>query len=179
MSKIYAGIGSRETPPAILEKMIKIGYYLAQQGWTLRSGGAPGADQAFERGAIMGSGKMEIYLPWDGFNGKYERVEGYIDATSLPNYHEARSVAEQYHPAWDHCNSTARRFHTRNVYQIGGRELAVASDAVICWTKHGKGGGGTGQAIRIAKSLEIPVFDLAVCSDQEVLNFIHSKEVTR
>lgn len=33
---------------------------------------------------------------------------------------------------------------------------------VICWTKEGKRGGGTGQALRIAQHFYIPIFDLAL-----------------
>lgn len=51
MSKIYTGIGSRETPPDILELMTKIARFMFKQGFTLRSGGADGADSAFEAGA--------------------------------------------------------------------------------------------------------------------------------
>ena len=36
----YAGIGSRETPEAILRLMYRIGATLARNGFTLRSGGA-------------------------------------------------------------------------------------------------------------------------------------------
>ena len=46
MSKIYTGIGSRETPEEVLKDMKKLGYILAENGWSLRSGHAPGADQA-------------------------------------------------------------------------------------------------------------------------------------
>jgi hypothetical protein len=51
---IYAGIGSRETPQATLDLMNLIGFTLAQKGHSLRSGGAKGADSAFEAGASNG-----------------------------------------------------------------------------------------------------------------------------
>ena len=54
--KPYTGIGSRETPTAILDLMIAIGGVLAQRGFTLRSGGADGADDAFEQGCILKGG---------------------------------------------------------------------------------------------------------------------------
>lgn len=44
--KYYAGIGSRETPTRVLQLMIKAAQRLAQRGYTLRSGGADGADAA-------------------------------------------------------------------------------------------------------------------------------------
>ncbi len=48
--KVYAGIGSRETPPHVIRLMGRIAERLACEGWTLRSGNAPGADQAFGLG---------------------------------------------------------------------------------------------------------------------------------
>ena len=67
--KIYTGIGSRETPIHILNFFVVIGNYLASEGYTLRSGHAPGADQAFEEGCDQVNGKKEIYLPWPNFEG--------------------------------------------------------------------------------------------------------------
>lgn len=66
-SPAYAGVGSRETPHEILALMTDVAKILGQHGWTLRSGGARGADTAFEDGAK--GFKREIYLPWRGFNG--------------------------------------------------------------------------------------------------------------
>ena len=53
--KYYAGVGSRETPPDVLKTMLKIGRYLAVKGYTLRSGGAKGADTALRMGVIAHS----------------------------------------------------------------------------------------------------------------------------
>ena len=47
----YAGIGSRETPPTVLDLMGRFASQLSIQGWVLRTGMAGGADQAFYRGA--------------------------------------------------------------------------------------------------------------------------------
>ena len=44
----YAGIGSRETPTEVLELMTKASTWLGARGYTLQSGGAIGADMAFE-----------------------------------------------------------------------------------------------------------------------------------
>lgn len=44
----YAGIGSRETPMEVLELMTKASTWLGSKGYTLQSGGAIGADMAFE-----------------------------------------------------------------------------------------------------------------------------------
>jgi hypothetical protein len=48
---------------------------------------------------------------------------------------------------------------------------------VICWTSRGLGGGGTGQAIRIAKAHKIPVFDLGKPDiEQPLSDFIDKME---
>jgi hypothetical protein len=60
----YAGIGSRETPADVMALMGRVAARLEVLGWTLRSGAAQGADQAFEAGV---SSKKEIFLPWKGF----------------------------------------------------------------------------------------------------------------
>ena len=64
---IYAGIGSRETPEGVLLKMEKIAFYLAHRyDATLRSGGAIGADIAFEAGCDSANGKKEIFYAKGG-----------------------------------------------------------------------------------------------------------------
>ena len=44
----YAGIGSRRTPKEVLELMTKASAWLGERGYQLQSGGAIGADMAFE-----------------------------------------------------------------------------------------------------------------------------------
>lgn len=174
LNKIYTGIGSRKTPPEILELMVKIGTTLAKNDWTLRSGHADGADEAFERGARAVQGKTEIYLPWEGFNQTSSFNPSFIvPSTKCPQYNEALKIAAQFHPAWNQCSHGAKSLHTRNVYQVVGLDLNTPTDLVICWTKDGKRGGGTGQALRIAEYLKIPIFDLAVCGPGAILEFIN------
>lgn len=139
MPKYYAGIGSRETPKDICDLMTKLADNLAKLGWILRSGGAKGADLAFERG----SKKKEIFYA--------------NDATP-----ESLVLAEKYHPNWPACSEYARKLHARNGLILLGKNLDSPVELVICWTKDGKASGGTGQAIRIATSYEIPVFNLFI-----------------
>lgn len=162
---IYAGIGSRETPLNIQQQIVDIGFQLGQSGWLLRSGHADGADQAFEEGAISVRGKMEIFLPWPGFNDA-PKGGSYITRKLTP---ELLDYAKQFHPAWDKCSNAAKSMHARNVCQIMGEDGNQLVDLVICWTKNGKGGGGTGQALRIAKHHKIPIFDLALPDAPEKL----------
>ena len=48
MYKYYTGIGSRKTPENILKKFKDIATFLETKQYILRSGGAEGADSAFE-----------------------------------------------------------------------------------------------------------------------------------
>jgi hypothetical protein len=167
MAKIYAGIGSRSTPEDMLQIMKIIAHKLSFMGWTLRSGHADGADKAFEEGASL----KEIYLPWAGFNGS-KRSPNHIVTFGTD---EQWQIAAQYHPDWAACSHGARLLHVRNVLQVLGPDCKTPATMVLCWTPGGKGGGGTGQAIRIANAYQIPVFDLAIEQGQhDLIEFVNS-----
>lgn len=155
----YTGIGSRLTPQHVLDTMMICGKVLGDKGLILRSGGAAGADSAFEVGAAIGNGPKEIYIPWNGFRNRSTREIGVY----LPTGHireEAEYLAKQYHPAWHNCSPTAKVLHIRNMYQILGKDLKTPSHMVLCYTVDGFGQGGTGQAIRAARDHNIPVYDM-------------------
>ena len=154
---IYTGIGSRETPKDVLDLMIRMGHGFGGHGWILRSGGADGADSAFEQGCDKVNGPKEIYIPWKGFNGNSSAL--YTVSA------EALAMASKIHPAWDKCSKGAKSLHARNMYQILGYDLKTPTSCVICYTVAGKGSGGTGQAIRLARHNDIPVFDIGLYYD--------------
>lgn len=172
MNKYYTGVGSREAPEDICDLMQDIGYALAKKGFILRSGHADGADLAFETGAkihIIESPKQlyDIYLPWNGFNGQGKDVN-HIVATELDSYEDAWEMASITHPAWDRCSAGAQALHSRNCMQVLGHDLATPSKFLICWAevdKHGIPKGGTRTAWNLAKSYNIPCFNLYVEED--------------
>jgi len=149
----YTGIGSRKTPDNILKQMTQIAKSLRIQGFTLRSGGANGADSAFEQGA---GDKKDIYLPWKEFNAS----QSSLVLVDMQLKEDAYKIAYQYHPNWMACNAAARAFMARNSFQVLGDDLISPSEFVICWTPDKKICGGTGQAIRIANDHNIPVMYL-------------------
>lgn len=155
----YTGIGSRETPIEILSVFTKVGKFLANKGYILRSGHAEGADSAFEYGCDLASGNKEIYLPWNGFEGS--------DSKLIVNDSNAFEIAEKFHPYWHNLKQGARKLQARNSHQVLGWDLETPSKFIICWTKNGSGSGGTGQAIRIAKAYDIPIFDAGKYKDIE------------
>lgn len=150
MSSIpYAGIGSRETPAEILLLMRSIAHQLATRGYILRSGGAIGADQAFEDGCDDAGGKKEIFKPCSG-----------------APHRAASAIAQSIHPNWEACSPYARACHTRNVYQVLGADLRSPSRFVICWTPNGESVGGTRTAIELAIQHQIRICNLALASDR-------------
>lgn len=153
----YAGIGSRKTPQNVLNIIEVMAADLARRGLVLRSGGAAGADTAFEAGAITGQGKKEILLPWNGYNDRNDEASQKVWIPA-----QAYQVAAKFHPKWDHLSQGVKKLMARNVQIILGTELAHPVSFVICWTEGGKGQGGTGMALRLAEHLSIPIFDLGV-----------------
>lgn len=158
MNLYYCGIGSRKTPDYIQKQMVSIGKKLGNKGWTLRSGGAVGADSAFETGCDQVKGKKEIFLPWSGFNNNTSNL-------CTPS-EEAMELASQFHPAWSKCSQGVRKLHARNMHQILGEDLEKPVKFVVCWTLRS---GGTQQALRVAYAYNIPVYNLASWEPQEDL----------
>lgn len=158
--KFYAGIGSRETPGDVLAELSIVAELLAKKDFVLRSGHAPGADKAFEEGCDKFNGKKEIFLPWWGFEGS--------DSKLYKVSNDAFEIASKFHPRWDVIASNgAKKLLARDVYQVLGLDLKTYSDFIVCYTNKGLGYGGTGQALRIAKGYNIPIFDFGSKESKE------------
>lgn len=175
MSKYYTMIGSRSTPESTQHLMILLAKKLCSQGYIGRSGGADGADSALEKGVIEyitenklpathAGNYMEIYLPWKDFNRRDSSFCGYYTLPRLHNQFDAEKIASNTHPAWDKCSQGAKKLHTRNVYQLLGKDLATPSKFVICWaepkykdrrTEEVLGGTATGVKLGIDNGAEI------------------------
>lgn len=158
--KVYAGLGSRKAPDEACQEIIALGEMFARLGWALRSGGAPGADHAFEVGCDRGGGSKEIYLPWKSFNKHLSSLY------EIPS--EAYEIAKQHHPRWDSLSQGTRKCLARDVMQVLGQDVRTPCHAIICWTPDGcesfisrtSQTGGTGLAISLASTIGIPVFNL-------------------
>lgn len=155
----YAGIGSKETPPEIMVIMTNLASKLEKLGYTLRSGGAKGADTAFEAG-VKDPRMKEIYLPNKGFNRSTSEL--YLDNIDHIVNYRAFDIANFYLNYDLSYSGYTANLMTRNVLQVMGQNLEPLfySKFVICWTRNGKDVGGTGLAIRIAKANNIPVYNL-------------------
>ena len=146
-SHYFTGVGSRKTPIEVLALMTAIARKLVSMNYILRSGGAKGADTAFEKGA-----------------GNSKRIYYANDAT-----YAAMGIAAQYHGAWHRCSEYAKKLHGRNAFQVLGDDLQTPSRWVICWTPdaclshetRGWNTGGTGTAISIGDANGVPIVNLA------------------
>lgn len=150
----YAGIGSRFAPGSIINLIGEIAAFLADHGLTLRSGGAPGADAAFERGCDQRNGKKDIFLPWQGFNKNPSPLHDPPE--------KALEIAALVHPSWRAVKPRYRAFHARNVQQVYGLNLDAPSNFVLFWAEeeNGRVRGGTATAVHLAREMEIPTFNL-------------------
>ena len=171
--KIYTGIGSRETPPEIILLMMNIGNQMAKVGWTLRSGNATGADQAFEAGHFTSKvpNKSEIYLPWKSFERTWldNMTKGEENMTVMVSDGPSRAALEMAWQMFPERMSRARASVTlligRNMHQVLGPNLDAPSDLVVFWAPvdpSGVGGvgGGTGYAAALAKKHGIKTYNL-------------------
>lgn len=157
--KFYTGIGSRETPIHILNLMTAIAISLCSLGYILRSGGAEGADTAFEAGAGL---EKEIYIPWNNFNGR--SYNGITVPYKAPYEIEqqANLLVNRIHPAPELLSAGARKLHARNMYQVLGRELNDPSQFTVCYTEPTYRKGGTRTAVILSMENNIPVWNLAI-----------------
>lgn len=159
MEKIYyAGIGSRYVLDPVALVCKRVATILAQDGWVLRSGGATGADEAFETGCDMAHGEKEIFLPWKNFS-----------ENSSPLFNisqEAYDYAKKFHPVYSRLTPGAAKLIARDSYQVLGYDLKTPSAIIVYAAEdlgHGEVKGGTGQAIRIANYFNIPTINILNC----------------
>ena len=161
MPRFYAGIGARATPPEVLSLMTRVAFALLKRGYVLRSGHAIGADCAFERGAGEAA---EIYLPATGWRGSASTFHKGTMGGEV--WGRARAIAAAHHPAFAQLSPFVQDLHTRNVFQVLGASLDSPVEFVLCWTADGEASGGTGQALRIAATHSVPIFNLQRASER-------------
>jgi hypothetical protein len=139
--------------------MSKLAGLLERSDWLLRSGGADGADTAFEQG-VREPRHRAIFLPGEWFNERAAGPGGYYDSTKLPGWGKAMKTVDHFHPASNNLSPFARKLMARNAMQILGPSLDRPADLVITWTEMGLRKGGTGQALRIAEEHGIKIINL-------------------
>ena len=144
----YAGIGNRNVSDHILKTCKDVSNALSLLGYTCRSGGANGCDSAFSSGSVSN----KIFLP----------------SNDIPDL--AFTIASRYHQHWFSLKPFTKRLMARNALIILGKDLKTPVNFVVCYTHDGcetydeylnGKTSGTGLAIAIADSYNIPVINIA------------------
>lgn len=152
-----ACIGSRETPPVILNWMVEIGAALVRSGCEIRSGNAPGADQAWARGGnSVDPRRVTLCLPWEDFEEKAIIPGNVVRVLRLAeSEHYVRDVRDT-HPNFAALSSGSVRLHARNAMIVDGVHLVLGA-----LNPDKPGGGGTGSAFRIAHRYKVCALNVA------------------
>ena len=154
--KAYVGTGNKEAPSNVLETMKRLSSELSGFGYTLRTGGLDGPDQAFEDG----DPKCELYLPWRGFNNRESKLTF--------NTPESLGTARMFHTGFDGLKPAIQAFLAKNARMVLGKDMRSPAMFVLCWSEDGaehqrektQRTGNVGHVIAIANALKIPVFNL-------------------
>lgn len=150
----YAGVGARATPSNILSIMEGVGVCNAlgknknNQVLQLRSGGAQGADSAFEKGCDSINGPKQIFRPQDKIpKWCYEMVTEYCTEAPLSR-----------------MKPFVQNLLARNMMQILGPNGDDPVKYVMLWVPGpdacASGMGGTRYAARCAADHNIPILNL-------------------
>ena len=175
---IYTGIGARDLPEEMYREFVYIGQRLAFKGYTLRSGGAEGADSAFEFGHMCNNNipqPKEIFLPWKGFNNN---PSPYF--ITKANQDKLFSIASEIYPFWENAKHSVKCLHARNIQQVLGEEPGISpiTDFVVCWTNRPEEQPrGTCFALHIAKKYGVKKYNFFFPAERiefykDVLNII-------
>lgn len=191
----YAGIGSRKLNKFLSKIKMEFACCMALKGLKLNSGAADGSDTSYETGAMIAydylsnifpeeypSGQyhhvMNIFLPWNKFNGRIASpLSGYTDQT----HPGAEELTAPYHKGWEYLGQGTRKMMSRNAMQALSKELdkpvrfisAYTSDGAKTAKETSDKTGGTGQAIRIADDYGVPVYNFGNTQDfQKIIDWI-------
>lgn len=190
MTKYYTGVGSRNLTPSQLSLLEEIGKVMASKGFTLRSGGADGADIAFQKGACsVNPTKTEIWIPWKTFNNLPLSQESLSQANYVTISQEQTEKAGQWlcdtgiMPWWSNCKQSVQKLHSRNVHQVVGRgkdeetssgncSSATLSKVCIYAAEEDEKGnvkGGTRTAVMASRFLNIPTYNILIDEQRDKL----------
>lgn len=147
--------------------MQKLSAGFARRGVVGRTGGAVGVDGACMRGyGLVNPELLKVYVPWKTYVGD-EIPEGcekvVYSRWEHPEWEKSVSI---YHPAPKSLGKGAVNLHARNYGLVCD---GVPADAVVALPRSLSDWGGTGQAMRIAQKLGIPLYNLRKEEDQKAV----------
>ena len=128
-----------------------------EQNFTMRTGGNSGEESDIESCVK----RLEIHLPWRGFNDKESKFTF--------NSTHAFEIAKMFSPNFDKMKDSVKAMFARNVRMMLGKDLKSPTMALVTWTPDGASSaaertpktGFSGQHIAMASAMRVPVFNLA------------------
>lgn len=156
----YAGIGTRDITVGEALTISKISSLLSTLNILLYSGNAPGSDQCFQKSSNKNN---IVFLPWEGFEKEsFDYTKESLQYFVMGNSQAGLNSISSFHPAPNSLSRGARMLMARNYHQIHGHATYPRVSFVICCADPdgAQVKGGTGQAVRIANKLSIPVFNI-------------------
>lgn len=159
----YAGLGASNTPDDVLCLMNDIGCQLSLKNVILRSNAKRGAASAFEAGCNSAyPERKQIFLPFEGFNSRSVNEP----CVHIGDMKLASNIASRYNRRWRYLKAIERKIVAATTFQILGQDTRSVVRFLICWTGDGSldgrktSGGTTGQALRIATTYNVPIYNL-------------------
>lgn len=151
---VVAMIGSREPTQHQKNMILQALQGLDPETTLIISGCAYGVDAlALTHGHNMGFETVGI-VPWPSYNTDVQQACTRVytmEQLGAQHVRDAEESVQQYHPAWSRLSQGAKKLHMRNygIVRWANKVYAAPSSK--------PGGGGTGQGIRLAQGLSIPV----------------------
>ena len=157
--KSFAGIGSRQITKEEHKRIAEISAMLSSLGYTCYSGGAEGSDYAFETNCK----ETIVFIPWKNYRNPYKTYTESKTVIVAGDTIEGNKSVSKFHPAANKLSLGAHKLMCRNYHQIHGLGEFPKVELVVCCAHPDKKfgvQGGTGQAVRIALSENIPIFNI-------------------
>ncbi|HOK59905.1 MAG TPA: hypothetical protein PK432_02900, partial [Candidatus Dojkabacteria bacterium] len=186
----YAGIGSRQTPQEVLDKMTEVAKYLDDLGYTLNTGktyptklndyliktvhkgNKEAAEKAYKNKQAETERLSKLYgntvgMDEEGADRAFSAGASKKNLFSPSDKigQKEMKVGEEIHPNWSALSAGAAKLMARNTNQVFGENLDKPVDFVLFYAKEVKGSirpeGGTGQAVEMARRKGIPTINMA------------------
>lgn len=152
----FAIIGDPETPEGAIREFERLTKELIADGFTVRTG----CDNPTAKAVTAVAGQAEVFVPWGGFGGQ----EAFYGKTN----NMSQRIACHFAPYLITAKRAARVIQSYYLLLLLGKDNVSHSRFLITWTPKGeetmegvnRETGSMGLIIKVANSLNIPVFNL-------------------
>lgn len=166
---ITAVVGTRNPTPEAARVCRDICAALRDMGHHLITGNADGIDSiARDTWNALAPGRVTLVLPWYNYNRRYIHKDNHV-IVYTPQHKSWTDSVKLYHPAPEKLTQGVYKLHARNY------GIIEPADIVIAFPSDKPGGGGTGQAIRIAQGLKKTLFVYPADIDSLLMSIINNE----